>query len=192
MKRVRVKTKILDVGCAESTYLGDLLDKRCEVWGIDIRSHDDPAWADKIRYIKSDIRFSATIPENYFDTVLCISTLEHIGLDHYDNKVMDPWAEPICFERMSRVLKEGGELILTCPFGKHEVLNWSKVYDWEFWISLLETTDLTLKVQQFRKLEEEKWISCSPEDLQNVEYDKENSRARGIVLAVLEKVKSNV
>lgn len=51
-----------------------------------------------------------------FDLVMCVSVLEHAGLTAYGQYADQP-ADLCLFSEMLRVLREGGRLLLTVPFG---------------------------------------------------------------------------
>jgi len=71
-----------------------------------------------------------------FDTIVCISTLEHIGLDNTRLYTADGrYAErdltgfkPAILE-MRRMLAPGGRLLLTVPFGRAEDHGWLQQFD---------------------------------------------------------------
>ncbi len=92
----------------------------------------------RIIFKKGDIRQSG-YPNNYFDLVICISVMEHIGFDKenlnpkedtaLDRPIEKPelqnqkeWSEDfIVVREILRILKVGGSLLLTVPFGKKGV-----------------------------------------------------------------------
>ena len=93
--------KILDVGCSES-QLAYCLDRLgYEAYGIDMRDIKHGF----SRFFIMDAT-NMKFKDNTFDTVTCISALEHI--DNYKKTANE----------MIRVLKPGGVLILTVPYGK--------------------------------------------------------------------------
>jgi SAM-dependent methyltransferase len=81
-------------------------------------------WRKGISYIYDDLR---EIPcrDNYYDAVVCLSTLEHVGCDnrifsHADadnEKNLDDFV--LVMREFRRVLKSGGRLLLTVPFGAY-------------------------------------------------------------------------
>jgi SAM-dependent methyltransferase len=98
------KGKLLDIGCGKMPYKSIYLPKVTKYIGIDKNSG--------VADIKGDF-LSAKIPDNSFDTALCTQVLEHT----YDpNKFL---------EKIHRILRKNGALILTVPFtgSLHEVPN---------------------------------------------------------------------
>lgn len=79
-------------------------------------------WRSGISYLFSDLR-DIPIRDSYYDAVICISTLEHVGCNNvvYTKHASDDQYQPgdfaIAVKEMARVLKPGGSLYLTVPFG---------------------------------------------------------------------------
>ncbi|MFC1991144.1 class I SAM-dependent methyltransferase [Chloroflexota bacterium] len=101
------------------------------------RANKEPL--EKIRFKQGDIRCMPYI-DSFFDIVFCISTIEHIGFDmvnlnnaksSFDRPGKIPeafpstksWDEDLkSMKEITRVLKPGGTLFLTVPFGKEEII----------------------------------------------------------------------
>ena len=105
--------RILDVGCAESLLAYELISLGYEVWGIDI--NDYPLKPKQMIFVKRDIRDTG-LPSNFFDAVICVSTLEHIGLPVYGQEKLDLEGDYKAIQEIWRILKPGGYLFLTTPF----------------------------------------------------------------------------
>ncbi len=74
--------------------------------------------------------------ENYFDWIVSLSTIEHIGMDNTLLYTMDgskkenlPEAHLIALEEYRRILKPGGILYLSVPFGRRRNHGWFQVFD---------------------------------------------------------------
>jgi SAM-dependent methyltransferase len=68
-----------------------------------------------------------SFPASFFDAVICLSSLEHVGLGVYG----DTWHEPgdlAAVRELCRVLKSGGTLILSTPYDRRGE-GWQCVYD---------------------------------------------------------------
>jgi SAM-dependent methyltransferase len=82
-------------------------------------------WQRGISYHYGDIR-RMPFRDDWFDHVVCISTLEHIGMDNsYYGASPTETSEPefqVALREMLRVLKPGGLLLITVPFGKAQDL----------------------------------------------------------------------
>lgn len=92
-------------------------------------------WRNSISYIYGDIR-KLPFKDNTFDVITCISTIEHIGLDNTIYTGTDYAQEKIeggyneALEELLRVLiKEGGKLFITVPFGVHQIFGFFQVFD---------------------------------------------------------------
>jgi len=86
-------------------------------------------------YIYEDLR-DLCFKDGFFDAICCISTLEHVGMDNTmlytddeSKKESKKSAYLAVLKELSRVLKEGGTVYLTMPFGKHRDFGWFQVFD---------------------------------------------------------------
>jgi hypothetical protein len=77
-----------------------------------------------VSYFYDDLR-RIPIVDGFYDCVVCISTLEHIGFDNtlFTNRREDREHKPrdylLACKEMLRVLRSGGRLFITVPFGKY-------------------------------------------------------------------------
>jgi SAM-dependent methyltransferase len=100
--------RLLDVGCGNGAFTIVLGRKFREVHGIDVQeahlARFRESVAGEVRYIISNMSASAMdFPAACFDTIVTIETLEHVP-------DLSGAAKEIC-----RVLKPGGELLITVP-----------------------------------------------------------------------------
>ncbi len=107
--------KVLDVGWLESSVPLSLATAGFAVTGIDIRkgeiSHPN------LTPLQADICNSG-LPNNKFDTVIMLSTMEHIGLDTLYGKAGKDTSDQKAIDECLRVLKPKGKLLITTPIGK--------------------------------------------------------------------------
>jgi SAM-dependent methyltransferase len=110
---------ILDVGTDESQLIKKLQDygtTKWQIYGIDISDIKEKSLSKHL--IRMDGRVMA-FRQGIFDLVICISTIEHIGIPSmaYNIKETDIDGDSKLMREMNRVLKHNGRLILTLPYG---------------------------------------------------------------------------
>lgn len=92
----------------------------------------------RLSYLHGDFR-EPVLRDGIFDTIVCISTVEHIGMwpipkPPYDVALKQPQPEKDLFayrgvmKTFHNLLKPGGRLLLTVPYGKHEDQDWLQVF----------------------------------------------------------------
>lgn len=86
-----------------------------------------------VSYTYCDLR-ELPFRDGLFDTVISISTLEHVGMDNRRFGAQTPLAEPraACRQAVAelrRVLAAGGRLLATVPYGTAEDHGWFRVFD---------------------------------------------------------------
>lgn len=122
--------RILDVGSVkgDTTWTSWLESLSIDVHVTDYDADEDGIFKNST-YHQADIR-DLPIEDNYFDKILAVSVIEHIGMD--DPQVVDPnlpmtgiSGDVEAFKEMLRVLKPGGQIIMTVPFGIVD----GKIYD---------------------------------------------------------------
>jgi SAM-dependent methyltransferase len=108
-------SSVLDVGAAESTLAFSLASIGFEVTAVDL--HPYPLSHPRLEAVEADILDWE--PNRTFDVVLCVSTLEHIGLGAYGDTPheSDGSADRRALERLRELTRPSGLLILTVPFG---------------------------------------------------------------------------
>ncbi len=122
--------KALDVGCtARTNYLTPtLVLLGWDVYGIDLREFrfEHP----NFHLVIGDIR-ATEFPDAFFDCVYAVSTIEHIGLSgRYGVDEHDPRGDARTVAEIARILRPGGKLLVTVPYGQREILRpQTRVYD---------------------------------------------------------------
>jgi SAM-dependent methyltransferase len=103
-------------------------------------------WQQGISYLYDDLR-TIPIQDEYYDVIICISTLEHIGFNNSiytgdtDYRENRPDDFILVIKELRRVLKPGGTLLLTLPFGVYQNLGWSQQFDRELLARAITTFD---------------------------------------------------
>lgn len=104
LEQINFKHPILDLGCGFGEFAGVFFNSRLEI-GIDISRENVIRALKTGKYIKTTKADACNLPfpDNYFSTVISISTLEHI-------KDVEK-----VFSQVYRVLKKNGLFIFTVP-----------------------------------------------------------------------------
>lgn len=106
------RAHVLEVGCAEADWMTPMLAVRPDltIIGIDWRPTDRPGLV-----IRGDV-LAQEFPVGTFDVVVGISSIEHVGLGHYEHDPLDPDGDTHCLALVARWLKPGGWVYLDVPY----------------------------------------------------------------------------
>ena len=120
-------------------------------------------------YIYEDLR-DMCFKDDMFDAICSLSTLEHIGLDNTRIYTPDPTKnenEKYSFlgaiREFKRVLRPGGTLYLTMPFGTYKNHGWFQVFDTEMVSSLVKIFAPAYMDKTFFRYEHDQWIIACEE-----------------------------
>jgi len=118
--------RVLDFGGYEGTIALQLaaMGHRVTVW--DQRPY--PFKHPNINVLVADIFGRDWANEDPFDVVYSISTVEHLGLGHYGDQVVDG-GDAKALTALWEMVRPGGRLIVTVPAGKPTVQRGYRVYD---------------------------------------------------------------
>ncbi len=119
------KGKLLDIGSTVGEMLYELLPKEIEVNTLNINPQPENK---NIKQHNGDIR-KTEFKDNTFNCITCVSTLEHIGVEGRYGVQYDKEGDIKAMKEMLRILKPGGRLILTVPYGAKDVLPINKLYN---------------------------------------------------------------
>lgn len=114
--------RVLDAGCAMNVILPEA--PVAEVTHVTntlaYETRRDPTRT----YVEGDLRDLSRWPDRYFDRVLCVSTLEHVGMDNTNYGGIaeaDPGSATTAAAELWRVTKD--RLFLTVPFSLTEAMH---------------------------------------------------------------------
>lgn len=121
--------RVFEIGCAEADWQTPMLALRPDlvITGIDWRKCKRPGLT-----LKGDMLKTLFAPET-FDCVVGISSVEHIGLGHYEADPLDIGGDVLAMQRVARWLKPGGWAYLDVPLSiaGYQVHGTShRSYDW--------------------------------------------------------------
>ena len=105
---------VLEIGCAEGDWQTPMLTVRpdLQITGIDWRECERPGTV-----IRGDV-LTYDFPPASFDAVVGVSSIEHVGLGHYEADPLDPDGDTHAMERAVRWLKPEGVIYADVPYGQ--------------------------------------------------------------------------
>jgi ubiquinone/menaquinone biosynthesis C-methylase UbiE len=162
--------RVLDVGCAGSFFPLILSSIGYDTYAVDIRNYSilNRLEYKNFHFFKESI-IKTSFPENYFDAVCAISTIEHIGLSGRYGAKEDNDGDEKALKEMTRIVKPGGTILLTIPFGRAKIIRpFTKIYDSAL-VSKL-TSGLLLETEEYYKQDShEDWYKCGKEEAETTE-----------------------
>ncbi len=130
----------------------------------------------KVIYSYQDLRH-LDVRDEFFDAIICISTLEHVGMDNTflyttddAKKENDAQGYLTAVQEFKRVLKGGGTLYLTMPFGKHRNHGWFQVFDGRMVTKLMAEFSGQKSEKVFFKYTSHGWKYAKEEDCLESRY----------------------
>lgn len=138
-----------------------------------------------VHHVRGDLR-AVPLSDGSIDVAVCISTLEHIGMDgtaiyslpdrYRENRPEDQMA---ALEELSRVLKHGGRTLITVPFGKPMSLGWLRQFGPQDVSAVVETFSGSLVSSSYFRYTDTGWIRAAMSECEDCEYfDVHDPRAR--------------
>ena len=106
-----------------------------------------------------------------------MSTLEHVGLDNTllytsdgSKKETEKSGMLIFVRELRRVLRSGGKLYLTVPFGSHQNFGWFQVFNAEMVELLASEFQPAHRIDNYFKYTSRGWAVSRPEELCDTDY----------------------
>ena len=170
--------KVLDAGSAfNHRFLLERVPlKNAELTIMTLAPEKRCFWNNKISYVFGDLRESYFL-ENYFDVVVSVSTIEHVGLDNtmlYTGDSSKNEADQFGFipavAEFKRVLKRGGTCLVTVPFGRRGIHGWYQVFDIKHVMMVVDTFKPSEYSIEYFGYDQNGWQRSTSEDIADVEF----------------------
>ena len=143
---------------------------------INLNPESNCFWHKGISYIFGDIR-NLLFQDDSFDYITCISVLQHIGMDNTVFYVKDlRYKEEKIFDfekaisELRRVLKKGGKLFITVPFGKYQNLGRLQQFDSHRLSRIIDVFKPQEHHITYYRYTKEGWNISSEESCRDAEY----------------------
>lgn len=150
-----------------------LKDRQVIVYNL---AHDWVGARANVSYIVGDLR-EAVLRDETVDVVVCISTLEHIGLDNtllYTHqrrfREKSPGDYRTVLREFHRILRRGGRLLVTVPFGVAATLRWLQQFDRRGVGEIIEAFGGDVADESYFKYEPTGWVRSSADACAGCEY----------------------
>lgn len=129
---------VLDAGSTlnHSMMIDHLKRRQWKVYVLTLAPEAVSFWRNGLSYVFDDL-CRTPFRDDYFDYIICISTLEHVGFDNqmfvgdFETPPQAPLAYLDAVREMKRVLKPKGRLLLSVPFGRYLDMGTAQVFDSE-------------------------------------------------------------
>lgn len=167
---------LLDAGSALNfeTFMTLPVLKQKTVHVLTLHPESNCFWQDGISYEFADLR-DLPFRDNFFNQIACISTLEHVGLNtamYTSEQVKDlqKGDYKVAAGELWRVLKPGGHLYLTMPFGSACDLDWLQQFDVTMIASLRELLRPREVAEVYYRYDANGWSTSNAETCRDSEY----------------------
>ena len=118
---------ILDFGCNRSKLSIELASLGYKVSGVDLLPYK--YYHDNFVFFKGNL-MELGFHSSSMDCIMAISAIEHSGLGFYGDNT-DEMGDKKVAKEFYRILKPGGTLIITVPFGVDYIDNFTRIYSSE-------------------------------------------------------------
>jgi len=137
-----------------------------------------------VSYVYGDLR-NLGFKDNWFDTIACISTIEHVGMDnsmytgdnakeglnnnkdHHSGKTT---GLKQAISELKRILKPGGTLYISFPFGKYEDHDFFQQFDAELTDVLIKSFEPTHSNETIFRYDFSGWVLSNRVECAQCEY----------------------
>jgi SAM-dependent methyltransferase len=171
---------ILDAGCAYLKF--DSIRRRLDpassvtLLTLDKRDMAFPVTTTEVHRLEADMRNVPLEPQT-FDVITCVSTLEHVGMDNTQLYTADDsYREQSdrdylkALEELARLLKPGGDLFATVPYGARKNHGWLQVFDLSMLDSMVAVPGLALVEEAIYQHQSVGWVLAGRETATQAVY----------------------
>jgi SAM-dependent methyltransferase len=142
-------------------------------------------WYKGFSYVFGDFR-KTNLKDGAFDTIISISTLEHVGLDNtllytddLERAETDKNGFVDAIVEFRRMLAPGGRCLITVPYGKYENFGWFQVFNKEMIQLLIGTFKPSSFELEFFRYDRKGWQRASEMEVANATaFDPLSGRGR--------------
>jgi SAM-dependent methyltransferase len=140
--------------------------------------------SNEVRYEFADLR-DLPYRDEWFSNVISLSTVEHVGLDNriYGTTAgaVAPSTNPTAqaqraVQEMRRVLRTGGTLLLSVPYGTRSNRGWFRIFDAEDLAALTSLTGWSGVQVRYYHAVREGWRECSAAEAASAGYNEPAGR----------------
>lgn len=160
LKGLPAGSRIVDVGASESTLAVSLASLGYEVVAVDPRGY--PFTHPQLRVhhgTLDDLNAAADL-----DAVVFLSSVEHFGLPAYSlDGLVDPDADRRALQGAMSLLRPGGLVVLTVPFGRATVSDFERIYDRAALEALLDDFG-HVQVEVASRADDLTWVMSTPQE----------------------------
>jgi SAM-dependent methyltransferase len=180
LARYRGEPRVVDIGYANATpaYLEALVAAAPgEVVGLD----PVEARVEGMRSVVGDLR-ALPFPDESFDALLCVSTIEHVGRDNRVYGADDERDEsgiPLALREIRRVLAPEGRALLSVPTGAKEDHGWFVQLPAATWRGLFADAGLQVIEEEVYELGADGW-NAAEGDAEDARYGERGSAASAV------------
>jgi hypothetical protein len=149
-----------------------LIQKNCVIYTLAPESVYTSA---SVSYIYGDLR-DTLLRDHWFDEITCISTLEHIGMDNTQYSQNSQFIQNnqadflLVMKEFDRLLKPGGRLWFTVPYGKYQHMGWQQQFGPALLQQAIDAFGGEVTQQVFYKYNTDGWQVADAEACASCEY----------------------